>query len=179
MPRINQDLSSVKEEEMNRDRGVWEVKPDGWYRAVYQASTYKPTQSGNGMVLVLEGVFLDPPHTDDKLFDSLTLEHPNPKTTQISRIRLKELAIATGHPTPDYVSKSEDLEGKAFMVRLYSQRTSDPKYGDINGMQQRIGEYKSRAAWEADQAEEATNARVTSSSQSGEPPPWTDEEIPF
>jgi len=148
MPRIEQDLSEVKGEDMNRD-GRWAVKPDGWYRAVYQASTYQPTRKGDGMVLSLEGVFLEPGHEGDKLFDNLTLQHPKAKVVEIARVRLKELAIATGHPTPDYVENSDDLHNRPFMVRLYSQKADDPKYGDINGLQQRIGEYKSVEAWQA------------------------------
>jgi hypothetical protein len=180
MPRISQDLSGVKDEDMNRDGGgQWYVKADGWYRAMYQASTWKPTKAGNGMVLGLDGMFLDPPDTGDKLLDFLTLQHPNATTVEIARVRLKELAIATGHPTPDYVENSDDLHRKTFMVRLYSEASDNPKYGDANGMQQCIGGYKSEAAWKAENGDDPAPAPPQSNSGQQEEPAHAAEDIPF
>lgn len=182
MPRIGQDLSGVKDEDMNRDGGgQWFVKADGWYRAMYQTSTWQSTKAGNGMVLGLEGMFLNPPDTGDKLLDFLTLQHPNAKTVEIARVRLKELAISIGHPTPDYVENSEDLHRKPFMVRLYSEASDNPKYGDANGMQQRIGGYKSEAAWQAENGGEAPPSQPpqSNSGQPEEPAHFDDGSIPF
>ena len=149
MPRINQDLSGVNEDDMNRDGGGWKVKPDGWYRACFMTSTYKQNSKGTGMNLGFEGQFLDAPHRGDKLFENLAVDNPSAKAEEISRARLKELAIAAGHPTPDYVEDSDDLHAKPFMVRVYSEEAYDEKYGDADGLQQRIGEYLSVSAWQA------------------------------
>ena len=52
------------------------------------------------------------------------------------------LAIAIGHPNPDYVERSEDLHNKVFLAQVGIEEASDPKYGDVNGMQNRILGYK-------------------------------------
>ena len=164
MPRIGANLAEVQDDELNTNRS-WHVLPDGWYRAMLKESHYKPTGAGDGMCLHLHNVLLD--HDGKELRDFLTLEHPKQKTVHIAKTRLKELAIAVGHPTPNNVEDSDELMGKPYMIRLYSSKASDPKYGDRNGMQNSVGEYK------------ACEGAAPAAEKGNDPPPPSYDEIPF
>jgi len=141
MARIGANLADVSDDEMNQDRS-WTVLPDGWYRMIGKENVYKPTNAGDGMCLHLTHVFLDGPRQSKEHRDFLTLENPSLDTVRIAKTRLKELARAVGHPTPNRIEDADELMGKPFMARIYSEKSKDPKYGDKNGMQNRIGEYK-------------------------------------
>lgn len=147
MARINQDLSGVSEDEMGG--GGWSAWPQGDYRMMVVGSEYKPTKAGNGHCLHLELVCLDGEHRDQKKFDVMTLEHPNEQTTQIARAHLKELAIAIGHPTPDYVQDSEELHGQPVIAYITRKKSKDPQYGDSQGFENRIAGYKATEAGQA------------------------------
>jgi len=139
MPRINANLSSVTDEDMEQ-KGGWSVFPDGDYRAMLKSTDYKPTNAGDGMCLHLSLMLLD--EKGKEIRDYLTLEHPNPTVVKIAKARLKQLAIAVGHETPNNVEDSDSLLGAPFLVRLYSEVASNPKYGDKDGLQNKIGGYK-------------------------------------
>lgn len=134
------ELQSVKEEDMNRD-GSWKAMPEGWYRFVLKDSEYKATSAGDGKCLHLTMICLDSQFQGQEKRDFLTLQHPKQETVQIAKARLKELAVAVGHPTPNQVTDSAQLHNIPFMARLYTQKARDPKYGDADGLQNKIGEY--------------------------------------
>lgn len=167
MPRLNQDLSDVKDEEM-AERGPWRAIPDGEYVAEITKSDYKQTQARNGMVLKLEWEILEDAQRGKRLFDALTLQHPNDDTVRIARAKLKQLAIACNHPTPDFVGDSEELHGIPVLLKVTRERAKNAQFGDADGMQNRIIAYRPVSGSPAPRAKSAE-----------EPPPLTDEEIPF
>lgn len=169
MPRINQRLQDVQDEDMNHSGG-WKALDDGEYRFVVTETDYKSTRKGDGMVLWVRVQCIDPNHSRSKWTEFLTVEHPNPETVRIARAKLKSLAIAVGHPNPDFVEFSEHLHDRPFIGDVIQEIASDPKYGDVNGMQNRIAGYKpipgARRAAPKPPVDE-------------EPPPHTDEDLPF
>lgn len=138
MPRISQNLQDVKEEDMNHEGG-WRSLLEGDYRFVVTETDYKSTKNGKGMVLWVRVQCIEPGHQSSKWTEFFTIEHSNPDTVRIARAKLKALAIAVGHSNPDYVEYSEDLHDRPFMAHVIQEISSDPKYGDAEGYQNRIG----------------------------------------
>jgi len=174
-------LQGVKEEEMHRGGGVRESMPPDWYRFVCKATTYKPTREGNAMCLHLTHVCLTQSYHGRELRDFLVLEHPKAETVQIAKARLKELAIAVGHPNPNRVQDSAELHNIAFMARLYTQAAKDPKYGDRNGLENRIGEYRacSDPFFKNGAGATAESDGLPAPTEEDAPPPPDDDGIPF
>ncbi len=177
MARINADLSEVKDEEMGGGGG-WSAWEQGDYRFMVEASEYNQTKAGNGMCLKLELVCLDPDYSGDKQWVYLTLEHPNPDTVRIAKAKLKELALAVGHPTPDTVVDSDDLHGIPFLgyVTKKLAKPDRAKYADKDGYENEVVGFK--------RADDGT-AQVSSPSQDappasgGAPPVDPGDDIPF
>jgi len=143
MARINANLSDIGDDDMGGG-GSWSAWPQGDYRMMVTASDYKPTKARNGQMLKLEMVCLEGEHQGQKQFDNLVLEHPNPDATKIARVRLKELAIAVGHPTPDLVEDSEALHGKPFLVYITKKKAKpeQEQYADSQGFENNVAGYK-------------------------------------
>lgn len=74
--------------------------PAGKYLCVITASEMKETKAGNGEYLELELEVIDGPHKGRKLWDRLTLRHPNEKTVQIARGTLSSICRAVGVMAP-------------------------------------------------------------------------------
>ncbi len=168
MPRIDQNLSDVKDDDMNRSGG-WRSLDPGDYRMTVTASDYKHTKNGLGMVLRLDVQCVEPKYSSAKWAEFLVLEHTNPETVRIAKAKLKALAIAVNHPTPDQVSFSEDLHDTPFVASVIQEKASDPKYGDVDGFQNRISGYypiEGQAPARPQRREE-------------EPTPPSDDDIPF
>lgn len=186
MAMINARLDQVKEEDMNRQGGGWTVKPDGWYRVLIQESSFKYNEKGTGS-LFLKHIHLDPPYESSAEHEYLSIECPSSDKAQtISLAKLKEIAVAVGHPTPDIVVDSDALHGIPFMIRLYSERDERNKYADANGMVQRIGGHMGIAAWRQEHGgQAATNPPIRPDQvpYGGRPkvdvPPVGDDDIPF
>ena len=170
MVRINQDLSDIGEEDMGGggggNRPAW---AQGDYRMMITGSEYKPTSKGTGMMLVLDTVCLEPALQGQKKTCWLVLQHPNADTMRIAKARLKELAIATNHPTPDQVDESSDLHNKPFLAFITRKKSDDPKYGDDQGFTNDFAGFKSCESGGTAQAP------PPSSSGGGAPP----DDIPF
>jgi hypothetical protein len=171
------DLSGVRDDDMYREGG-WKAMEPGWYRFVCKESAYKSTSRGDGMCLHLHHICLDPQYHGQEKRDFLTLEHPNPETVRIAKAKLKELAVAVGHPTPDAVTDSDELLRLPFMAQVYVEKAPDPKYGDIDGNQNKIGGYRSCQDPKFANGGKAT-APAPEASGSDEPPPPGDGDIPF
>ena len=147
MARINLDLSDVKDDEIgNGGRGGWSSWAQGDYRMMVIESEVKDTKVGNGKFLNVKLVCLDGEREGDHKFDILILEHPSEIATRIGRARLKELAIAVGHPTPDRIEDSEELHGTAVNVYITRKLAKDEKYADSEGYENRVAGYKAIAA---------------------------------
>ena len=165
MARINQNLSDVSDEDMGG--GGWTAWPQGDYRMMVIGSEYKATKAGDGHYLNLKLVCLDGEQNGKEKYDILVLEHPNPDTTKIARAKLKELAIAVGHPTPDQVDESEDLHGVPMQVYITRKKAKDPQYGDGQGFENRIAGY---SAAEERKASPPQASRQTARPLTDEPP---------
>ncbi|HEX9639996.1 MAG TPA: DUF669 domain-containing protein [Candidatus Krumholzibacteria bacterium] len=176
------DCRNVSDEDMEATGG-WVAMPEGWYRFMVESSDYKRTKAGDGMCLHLSLRCLERgKHQGEEKRDFLTLVHPNDDATRIARARLKQLAVATGHPKPDYVEDSNQLHNKPVMVKLGLEEASDPKYGDRNGNQNRVFGYLSIADYRAKHGnggEEAPGAAAPPPPTGDEPPPHNDADIPF
>ncbi len=112
--------------------------PAGKYLCVITASEMKDTKAGNGEYLELELEVIDGPHKGRKLWDRLTLKHPNEKTVQIARGTLSSICRAVGvmaprdsvelHNLPMVVSvglkKREDTGEPTNVVKGYAKRES-------------------------------------------------------
>lgn len=168
MVLINQDLSDIKDDDMGGS-GSWTAWPQGDYRMMVTASEYKPTKARTGNMLVLEAVCLEGSHQGAKKTCYLVLQHPKPDTMRIARVRLKELAIAVGHPTPDHVDESNDLHNKPFLAYVTKKKATDPKYGDTQGFANDFAGFK------ACNGGEVAQAPPPSGSGGGAPP----DDIPF
>jgi hypothetical protein len=169
MPRINQNLRDVKDDDM-QGGGGWKALPEGNYRMMVSETEYKSTKNGSGMVLWIRVQCVEPEHSRSKWTEFLTIEHANPETVRIARAKLKSLAIAVGHPDPDFVEYSEDLHNTPFLASVAQEAASDPKYGDVNGMQNRIAAYMPIPG---------SAPRAARAASDDEPPPLTDAEIPW
>ena len=164
MAHIGQDLSGVKNEDME---GSWRSLPEGDYPFFIFQSDYKKTSKGDGMCLHLRLKCVDPGHSKTELRDFLTLEHPNSDTVKIAKARLKSIAICVGHANPTHVENSEELHGTVLLAHVLQEEADNPKYGDSDGMQNRISYYKP--------ANPAPNGQQQVQPPEEEPPPPTDE----
>lgn len=68
--------------------------PAGKYVAAITTSEMKPTKNGKGEYLLLEMEVLEGPFKGRKLWDRLTLKHPNTQTVEIARGRLSAICRA-------------------------------------------------------------------------------------
>jgi hypothetical protein len=176
MPFLNADLRDTKAD--NPDRPVWTCLPDGEYVFIITGSELKPAKSGQGSVLHLKLECGEADYKGTRLMDFLTLEHSNSQTVQIAKARLKAIAVAVGHKTPDFIKMSEELHNKPLLAVVRAEAARDPKYGDVNGLQNRIVGYKKLNGRKADQVDaeemaeiEAAVEAVTGSS--------TEDDLPF
>lgn len=112
----------------------------GEYPFIITQSDYKPIKSGDGMCLHLSMQCAERGRTNVQLRDFLTLEHDNPTVVEIANARLKQLAVAIGHPKPDFIGDSRELHGKVFLAIVTKERVE--QYGDSEGYQNRVAGYK-------------------------------------
>jgi hypothetical protein len=166
MAMLNADLRDVSDDDM-RERGYRCFDPGEYLFHVIE-SDYRQTKSKDGMVLRLVWDCMEPGRRG-KLFDWLTLEHPNEMTVKIARAKLKEIALATGHPTPDFIRASEELHHKPCLLKLKKVKAGKG-YGDDEGYQNEILAYN---------APDSARAPAGRSDGRQDPPPIGDDDIPF
>lgn len=164
MAIINRNLSGVTKEQMDR-AGGWRAKDPGNYTFICTQSDYKPTSNGDGMCLHLQFQCVDRGHERFKIRDFLTLEHPNEKVVEIANAKLKTLAIAVGHPKPDFVRDSRELHNKRFTGVIVKEKVD--RYGDSDGFQNRVVGY---------QAVGTSEDAAPNDYSEQEPPPPTDDD---
>ncbi len=112
--------------------------PAGKYLAVITDSVMKATKAGTGEYLELTFEVIDGPYKGRKLWDRLTLNHPNELTVQIARGMLSSLCHAVGvmkpkdslelHNLPLVLSVSmknrEDTGEPTNVIKGYAKRDS-------------------------------------------------------
>ena len=110
--------------------------PAGKYLAVITDSVMKATKAGTGEYLELTFEVIDGPYKGRKLWDRLTLNHPNDLTVQIARGMLSAICRAVGvmkpkdslelHNLPLVVSVSmknrEDTGEPTNVIKGYAER---------------------------------------------------------
>lgn len=170
MAQINADLSDVSGQDGGaRVRRCFEP---GEYLFQILESDYTKTSAGNGMVLKLVFDCMEPGRRG-KVFERLTLEHPNAETVRIARAQLKAIAIATGHPSPDFIRASEELHHKPVILKLRKVR-ANKGYGDDEGFENQVIGVMSPGATRTPASNGYQGER-----QGSEPPPIDDKDLPF
>jgi len=130
--------------------------PAGKYLAVITNSEMKTTKAGNGEYLEIVLEVIEGPHKGRKLWDRLTLKHPNDLTVQIAKGTLSSICRAVGVLKP---SDSLELHNLPLVVSVGMKNREDT--GEPTNV---IKSYAARSATPAPQpAATATN---------GSTPPW-------
>jgi len=130
--------------------------PAGKYLAIITNSEMKPTKAGTGEYLELEFEVIEGSHKGRKLWDRLTLKHPNSLTVQIAKGTLSSICRAVGVMKPN---DSVELHNLPLEVSVGCKKREDN--GDITNV---IKAYSKR---------EAGAARpVTAANGAGSTPPW-------
>jgi hypothetical protein len=178
------NLDDVEPPTHDEQKGTWSVWPDGWYRCLIDTTTYKPTKAGNGMCLHIKLTCVEQGEQFEQfLMEFLTLEHPNDLVTTIARSRMKEMALAAGLEGGAVTISDQltcpELDGKTLMVRVYSKHTGS-EYADRDGLEQKIGEYKSVAEYE--RAASGVSQKPATQADLLKPPPGqavAPDDVPF
>jgi hypothetical protein len=132
----------------------FEPIPAGKYLAVIVDSKTKQTKNGAGEYLQLEFEIVDGPYKGRKVWERLTLKHPNETTVKIARGNLSSVCRATGVMQP---RDSVELHGIPLTVVVGLKRRDDT--GEMTNC---IKGYEKR---------EATSP-ARPSAVTGSPPPW-------
>ncbi|RME98660.1 MAG: DUF669 domain-containing protein [Alphaproteobacteria bacterium] len=129
--------------------------PAGKYLCIIANSEMKPTKNGVGEYLQLELEIIDGPHKGRKIWDRLTLKHPNELTVRIARGALSSICRAVGVMAP---KDSVELHNLPLLVSVGCKKREDT--GDTTNY---VKGYARR---------EAANAAPGSASSNGSVPPW-------
>jgi hypothetical protein len=131
--------------------------PVGKYLAVITASEMKPTKNGVGEYLQVELEVIDGPCKGRKVWDRLTLKHPNEMTVKIARGTLSAICRAVGVMAP---KDSIELHNLPLVISVGHKKRDDT--GEITNV---IKSYAKRDA-------AAVRAPVTTSNGAASTPPW-------
>jgi hypothetical protein len=93
------DLNGFNAHDVEPNAGFDPI-PAGKYLAVITATEMKPTKNGKGEYLELELEVIEGPYKGRKVWDRLTLKHPNEQTVQIARGTLSAICHAIGVMKP-------------------------------------------------------------------------------
>jgi hypothetical protein len=137
---------------MNQKRRGALMLEEGWYRAAIEEDDGKTYDWGFGLNITFK--ILDGHFAGYRIFDFLCLEHSNEKTQKIARVRLRELAEAAGHPTPDQVDDTAPMYGRPVMVRVYRVEEKNRERAEADGKRPRVGEYLSTKRWKDERGDE-------------------------
>ena len=172
------DTREVGPDEMNRRRGARPI-PAGWYRVALTQDRAETKDWGLG--LSMEFAILDGENAGQKLFDYLCVEHHRSEKAQhIARIKLRELATAAGHRTPENVESTDSLYKRPVMAEVY-RADEETRYAEEDGKRPRIGQFLSVARWKQEHESSLPDEPRNTSPAATRPDPssWADEEIPF
>lgn len=128
--------------------------PAGKYLAVINSSEMKPTKAGTGEYLELELEVIEGPHKGRKLWDRLTLRHPNDLTVQIAKGTLSSICRAVGVMKPN---DSVELHNLPMTITVGCKKREDN--GELTNV---IKGYAKRE----------TSAPRPAATANGSTPPW-------
>jgi len=136
----------------------FEPLPAGKYLCVITNSEMKPTKNGAGEYLQVELEVIDGPHKGRKVWDRLTLKHPNELTVRIARGTLAQIRQATGVMNP---RDSVELHNLPLVASVGLKKRSDT--GEMTNV---VKGYAKRGA------AGSGNATPAAGSANGSVPPW-------
>lgn len=173
------NLSGVSEEDVERaNRGGRKMIEPGWYRCMLVEDEAKPYRWGTGLSMQFQ--IIDGEFENQRVFDFLCVRHnDSEQAEQIARAKLKAFAIAAGAKNPDDISDTSVLFNKPVMIEVYRDKQKDPKYADEDGCKAKPGQFKSVAAFKAEQGGAAPAPAVKSKPASRPAPAPEDGDIPF
>ena len=131
--------------------------PAGKYLAVITASEMKPTKAGTGEYLELEFEVIEGPYKGRKLWDRLTLKHPNNLTVQIAKGTLSSICRAVGVMKPN---DSVELHNLPMTLSVGCKKREDN--GELTNV---IKSYAKRET-------SAARPAAASANGTGSTPPW-------
>ena len=159
--------AEVDPEEVNQKRGG-RILDAGWYRAALIEDEAGPYDWGVGLNMqfqILTGDF-----APQRIFEFLCIEHTKEKVQHIARIRLRELAIAAGHKSPEDVQDTGSIYNVPVMVEIYRAK-DDSKYAEPDGKRPRVGQFMSVAEWKANHSDEPMPGVGRAPAPNNSPPP--------
>ena len=113
------------------DDSAFTPLPDGWYVMIIVKSELKPTKANDGEYLELELVIPEgQQYASRRVWDRLTLRHPNEQTVQIAHRQLGDICRALGITA---LQATEELHGKPLRVKLKIK--GDDTFGPRNEVQ--------------------------------------------
>jgi len=118
MALINQNLETVEESQ------VLKLLIPGEYELIVENSEIKEGAKGEYIAWTFDVI-----GHPNKIWDNMSLGHP------IGLSRLKSLAIACNHPTPNFVTDTEELHGKSFLGIIKIVKDKNKQFDDKNGIQ--------------------------------------------
>ena len=131
----------------------FEPVPAGKYLAVIVDSRTKQTKNGAGEYLQLEFEIVDGPYKGRKVWERLTLRHPNETTVKIARGNLSAICRAVGVMKPN---DSAELHGIPLSI--------------VVGLRKRDDNGEMANVVKASEKRETASARPTA--VAGSAPPW-------
>jgi hypothetical protein len=149
------DLNGFNAHDVEPNAGFDPI-PAGKYLAVITATVMKPTKNGKGEYLELELEVVEGPYKGRKVWDRLTLKHPNEQTVQIARGTLSAICHAIGVMKP---KDSIELHNLPLVVSVALKKREDT--GEPTNV---IKGYAKREA--------SAPPRAVATAASGSTPPW-------
>jgi hypothetical protein len=109
--------------ELVEPQGAYQPIPEGQYSCLIIAAAEKPTKAGNGMQMVLELEVIAPgDHAKRRLYDRITLQHPNKQAEEIGARQLSAYCHAVGIMRP---RGAHDFVGKTVKVKVAIRKRDD------------------------------------------------------
>lgn len=131
--------------------------PADKYLAVITATEMKPTKNGSGEYLQIELEVIEGPQKGRKLWDRLTLKHPNDLTVKIAKGTLSAICRAIGVMAP---KDSVELHNLPLVISVGCKKRDDN--GEMTNV---IKGYAKRESAAASRPAPSLNG-------AGSPPPW-------
>lgn len=124
MAYLNANLSETQE------LGVYQPLPPGDYEVTIINSEIRETKKGEQQVVFIYEVSAGE-HAGAQVYDRLSLWNTDQKVSGMAQRRLKSIAIACGHPNPNYVADTSEFHGRRMITRLAIREYNGSSYQDV------------------------------------------------
>ena len=122
MAQLNMNLGDV-------DAQSFDLIPPGLYPARVSESEITQSKSGNHMI-TWSWEIIGEDHTGRKVWDRMMLDGSD-TAKRVGQQRLKAMAIACGHPNPNFIADTEELHGRECLIKIKIDKGKDG-YDDSN-----------------------------------------------